>query len=161
MEDHINDEDASDLWNYFNDVINWIKEVFPGIDTGMKSIDWGKLYNEHSGDDLDPNEISNKFYELNDFKASKELDVSIAKIIEYCITRDESLLKHRKFNEAQRTALYNRQKGICPKCGNHKLKVDMEAHHIVPWYNGGITELENGVMICKDCHKAGHAEFNL
>ena len=81
--------------------------------------------------DLDPDEISEKFEELIDFKATKELDASVAKIVEYCITRDEKLLKARSFSDAQRTALYNRQKGICPDCGEHYLKADMDAHHIV------------------------------
>ena len=157
MEDHINDPDASDLWNYFNEVINWIKEVFPGTsDKGMASVNWGYLYNNYSDEDLDPDEISAKFDELIDFKATKELDVSVAKIVEYCITRDEKLLKHRQFSEAQRTALYNRQKGICPDCGTHFLKAEMHAHHIVPWYNGGMTDMSNGVMLCKECHNQRH-----
>lgn len=157
MEDHINDPDASDLWNYFNEVINWINEVFPGTyDKGMASVNWGYLYNNFSNEDLDPDEISNKFDELIDFKASKELDVSVAKIVEYCITRDESLLKHRKFSEVQRTSLYNKQKGICPDCGQHYLKADMHAHHIIPWYNGGLTEINNGIMLCKECHTQRH-----
>lgn len=157
MEDHIHDEDASDLWNYFNEVINWINEVFPGTyDKGMASVNWGYLYNNFSDEDLDPDEISNKFDELIDFKVSKELDVSVAKIVEYCITRDESLLKHRKFSEVQRTSLYNKQKGICPDCGQHYLKADMHAHHIIPWYNGGLTEINNGVMLCKECHTQRH-----
>lgn len=157
MEDHINDPDASDLWNYFNNVINWINEVFPGTyDKGMASVNWGYLYNNYANEDLDPDEISAKFDELIDFKASKELDVSVAKIVEYCITRDEKLLKHRQFSEAQRTALYNRQKGICPDCGKHHLKADMHAHHIVPWYNGGMTDMSNGVMLCKECHAQRH-----
>lgn len=95
----------------FNDVINWINEIFPGVyDKGMASVSWGTLYNNHHDDDLDPDEICAKFNELLDFKASKELDVSVAKIVEYCITRDEKLLKHRQFNEAQRSTLYNRQR---------------------------------------------------
>ena len=158
MEDHINDSDASDLWTYFNNVIEWINEVFPGVyDKGMASVNWGALYNTYSDADLDPDEICAKFDELIEFKATKELDVSVAKIVEYCITRDEDLLKHRQFNDAQRTALYNRQKGICPDCGGHFLKASMDAHHIVPWYSGGMTDLTNGVMLCKDCHTARHA----
>ncbi len=158
MEDHINDPDASDLWNYFNDIINWINEIFPGVyDKGMASVNWGALYNQYGEDDLDPDDVCAKFDELIEFKASKELDVSVAKITEYCITRDEKLLKHRQFSEAQRSTLYNRQKGICPDCGQHYLKADMHAHHIVPWYNGGITDLTNGVMLCKECHTMRHA----
>ena len=158
MEDHIYDEDASDLWNYFNDVINWITEIFPGVyDKGMASVNWGILYNDYCEEDLDPDDICAKFDELIEFKATKELDVSVAKIVEYCITRDDKLLKHRQFSEAQRSTLYNRQKGICPDCGQHYLKADMHAHHIVPWYNGGITDLTNGVMLCKNCHTNRHA----
>lgn len=143
----------------FNSVIDWIKTLFPGTyDKGMASLNWGHLYNKYHDEEFDSEEIVNKFNELIEFKASKELDVSVGKIVEYCITRDENLLKHRAFSEAQRTTLYNRQKGICPDCGNHFIKADMHAHHIVPWYSGGITELTNGVMLCKNCHTKRHAE---
>ena len=158
MEDHINDPDASDLWDYFNNVIDWINEIFPGVyEKGMNSVNWGALYNVYGEEDLDPDDICSKFDELIEFKASKELDVSVAKIVEYCITRDEKLLKHRQFSEAQRSTLYNRQKGICPDCGQHYLKADMHAHHVIPWYNGGMTDLSNGVMLCKECHTMRHA----
>lgn len=160
MEEHINDSDASDLWDYFNDVINWVTEIFPGTyDSGMKSVPWGILYNSYANADLDPDEICALFDELIEFKATKELDTTVAKICEYCITRDETLLKHREFNAAQKTTLYNRQKGICPICKEHYLKADMQAHHKIPWRKGGLTELDNGVMICKNCHTEGHAEF--
>ena len=159
MDEHINDDNAIELWNYFNDVINWIKTLFPGTyDKGMASLNWGNLYNKYHDEEFDSEEIVNKFNELIEFKASKELDVSVGKIVEYCITRDENLLKHRAFSEAQRTTLYNRQKGICPDCGKHFIKADMHAHHIVPWYSGGVTELTNGVMLCKNCHTKRHAE---
>ena len=157
MEDHVNDKDASELWTYFNNVIDWITEVFPGVyDKGMKSVNWGKLYNHYGDEDLDPDEISAKFDELIEFKATKELDVSVAKICEYCITRDEKLLKHRQFSEPQRSTMYKRQNGICPDCGQHFIKSEMHAHHIVPWYNRGITDLTNGVMLCKECHAQRH-----
>lgn len=157
MEAHINDKDASDLWNYFNDVISWITTVFyETYDKGMATVNWGKLYNDYHTEDFDADEISEKFNELMMYKATKELDISVAKICEYCITRDETLLKHREFNEAQKTTMYNQQRGICPDCGKHYLKAEMHAHHIVPWYNGGATELANGVMLCEECHRQRH-----
>lgn len=157
MEAHINDKDASDLWNYFNNVINWITTVFyETYDKGMATVNWGKLYNDYHTEDFDADEISEKFNELMMYKATKELDISVAKICEYCITRDEKLLKHREFNEAQKTTMYNQQRGICPDCGKHYLKAEMHAHHIVPWYNGGVTELANGVMLCEECHRQRH-----
>lgn len=159
MDEHINDDNASELWDYFNNVIEWIETLFPGTyDKGMASLNWGHLYNKYHDEEFDSEEVVNKFNELIEFKASKELDVSVGKIVEYCITRDENLLKHRAFSEAQRTTLYNRQKGICPDCGKHFIKADMHAHHIVPWYSGGVTELANGVMLCKNCHTKRHAE---
>ena len=157
MEAHINDKDASDLWNYFNNVINWITTVFyETYDKGMATVNWGKLYNDYHTEDVDADEISEKFNELMMYKATKELDISVAKICEYCITRDETLLKHREFNEAQKTTMYNQQRGICPDCGKHYLKAEMHAHHIIPWYNGGVTELANGVMLCEECHRQRH-----
>ena len=157
MEAHINDKDASDLWNYFNNVINWITTVFyETYDKGMATVNWGKLYNDYHTEDFDADEISEKFNELMMYKATKELDISVAKICEYCITRDETLLKQREFNEAQKTTMYNQQRGICPDCGKHYLKAEMHAHHIVPWYNGGVTELANGVMLCEECHRQRH-----
>lgn len=157
MEAHMNDNDASELWNYFNSVVSWIEEIFPGTyDKSMKTINWGHLYNHYKDEEFDPDEMQAKFEELQDYQASKELDVSMAKIVEYCITRDENLLKARAFSNSQRTVLYNRQKGICPDCGEHFVIGGMHAHHIIPWYNGGLTELNNGVMLCKECHKQRH-----
>lgn len=157
MEAHMNDNDASELWDYFNSVISWIKEIFPGDwDKSMKTINWGHLYNRYKDETFDVDEIHDKFIELRDYQASKELDVSMAKIVEYCITRDENILKARAFSNNQRAVLYNRQKGICPDCGKHFVIGDMHAHHVIPWYNGGLTELNNGVMLCKECHKQRH-----
>ena len=159
MSDHCNDDDASDLWDYFNDVIDWVKELFPfsdQVDKGFKTVMWGKFYNEYNEEEFDPDEMINTFNELNKARANKELDVSVAKICEYCITRNESLLKQRAFNEYQKNAMYVEQKGICLDCGKHFLKNKMQAHHIIPWYNGGRTELNNGVMLCEDCHRQRH-----
>lgn len=157
MEEHMTDPNASDLWDYFVNVINWADTMFSEADVrGLDTVKWGWLYNRFGKEDFDANEIVDTLNELMEFKASKELDVSNAKIIEYCITRDENLLKHREFSEAQRTTLYNRQKGICPDCGEHFVKRDMHAHHIVSWRNGGLTELNNGVMLCKECHSRRH-----
>lgn len=157
MEARMNDNDASELWNYFNSVISWVKEIFPGdYDKSMKTINWGYLYNHYKDEEFDVDEIHDKFVELRDYKASKELDVPMAKIVEYCITRDENLLRARSFNDNQRKVLYDRQKGICPDCGKHFVIKEMHAHHIIPWYNGGLTELDNGVMLCKECHKQRH-----
>lgn len=161
METHMYDENADELYQYWQDVIEWVKTIFCGkYDSGMKSVQWGWLYNKYkngiNNKPLDPDWISNKFTELLEYKASKELDVSVATICKYCISQEENLLKHRAFNSTQRNAMYNKQKGICPDCNKHFMESEMHAHHIIPWYKGGITELSNGVMLCKECHIQRH-----
>lgn len=159
MEEHCNDEKASDLWDYFNNVISWVEEIFPfgeNVDKGFKTVQWGYLYNKYSDEEFDPDGMVEKFNELIGARANKELDISVAKICEYCITRDETLLKQRAFNDYQRMKMYNDQNGICPDCGKHFAKDKMHAHHIIPWYNGGRTELDNGVMLCEECHRQRH-----
>ena len=37
---------ANELWSYFQNVINWIKVVFPKYRREMKGINWGFLYNQ-------------------------------------------------------------------------------------------------------------------
>ena len=50
-----------------------------------------------------------------------------------------------------RTA-YERQKGVCPKCGGHFEFEEMEGDHIVPWSKGGKTIPENLQMLCRRCN---------
>ena len=158
MESRANDSDASELWNYFNDVIKWIETIFAGeYDKGMKSVNWGFLYNNYKDQEFDPEVIWEDFSNLMILKANGDIDASAAKIIEYCITKDETLLKRRHFNDVQRLAKYNSQNGLCAHCGKPFALEEMEAHHIVSWRKGGPTKLENCEMICKDCHHAHHA----
>lgn len=157
MEAHMNADNADELWGYYKNVIDWADSLFGEMyDRDMASVNWGHLYNNYHNEELDADEIAETFKELIDYKANKELTVSVAKICEYCITRDETLLKHREFNDAQKTSMYNKQKGICPDCGKHYLKNEMHAHHIISWYNGGTTEMDNGVMLCEECHRQRH-----
>ncbi len=156
MENHINDTDASELWNYYNDVIDWVKTFFDNKEKGLKSINWGHLYNLYKDEDINPDDITETFEKLIDAKASKELDISIAKIVEYCFSGDDTLLKHRAFSDIQKRSLYTTQKGCCKDCGKPFDLKDLHAHHIIPWYNGGTTDLANGVLLCKECHTQRH-----
>ena len=52
--------------------------------------------------------------------------------------------------------LLNKNRECVGAIYKHYLKADMHAHHIVPWYNGGMTDLSNGVMLCKNCHTQRH-----
>ena len=44
---HKSDKDADELWQYFQDVINWVTKIFPDYYSDMKGLDWCHLYNLH------------------------------------------------------------------------------------------------------------------
>jgi 5-methylcytosine-specific restriction endonuclease McrA len=72
------------------------------------------------------------------------------RIYRYVLTRDEKYLNIRGFTPNQKREAYERQKGICVKCGNHFELDEMEADHATPWRDGGKTSAENCQMLCKD-----------
>jgi len=59
----------------------------------------------------------------------------------------------RLFSRAQKLALAARDGG-CAWCGAPAAWCD--AHHIVPWLQGGRSDLENGVLLCRSCHTGIH-----
>jgi 5-methylcytosine-specific restriction endonuclease McrA len=71
-------------------------------------------------------------------------------IYRYVLDGDERHLSIRAFSENQKREAYERQKGICIKCGEHFAFDEMEADHATPWREGGKTVEENCQMLCKD-----------
>lgn len=64
MSAHQHDENDNELREYFQNIIDWIEKIFPKYRKEMKGLDWGRLYNEHKDDTLDPFEIEKKISEL-------------------------------------------------------------------------------------------------
>jgi len=54
---------------------------------------------------------------------------------------------------AQRRALIARD-GACIGCG--AVPDECEAHHIIPWRRGGLTQIDNLVLVCWHCHDRIH-----
>ena len=145
MSDHQHDPNANEIWLYFQNVINWIKVVFPKYRREMKGIGWGFLYNEFKDKKIDP-----KILEEEITKLMLDEDVDNKKVIyTYVLTRKEKFLNIRAFTDNQKREAYERQKGICVKCGEHFELSEMEADHITPWHEGGKTSAENCQMLCK------------
>lgn len=71
----------------------------------------------------------------------------------YVLTRNEKYLNIREFTESQKRTAYEKQKGICKKCGKYFEFENMEADHITPWIKGGKTIPENCQMLCLDCNR--------
>jgi hypothetical protein len=147
MSVHQHDDDAQELWNYYVSVIEWIERMFPHYRSPMKGLDWGRFYNAHKDDELDPAALEARVQAL---MTDPEV-TSRPGIYEYVLTDDERTLNLRTFEEADRIAKYELQQGICPMCGPEKSYTieQMEADHIIPWHQGGKTELDNCQMLCK------------
>lgn len=56
---------------------------------------------------------------------------------------------------ALRMEIFNRDQHQCRICGSSpddNVHVRLEVHHIKPWNEGGISEPENLILLCKICH---------
>ena len=149
MARHQHDSNANELWQYFQDVINWVKENFTNYRKEMKGLDWGIFYNHHKDEKFNPSELEEKIKNLM-------VDDDVTKksgIYEYLLDGQEKHLSIRAFTDTQKRTQYEKQKGICPKCGKHFSFSDMEGDHITPWSKSGKTLPENLQMLCKNCNR--------
>ena len=149
MARHQHDQNSNDLWLYFQAVMNWTKVLFPAPTKYAKGVEWGKFYNRYHAKHYDASELQARAAEL-----MKDDDITrLAGVYEYLIDGDEKHLNIRAFKEKDKTAAYERQKGICAHCGGHFALSEMEADHIIPWSKGGHTVPENCQMLCKNCNR--------
>lgn len=142
--------DASELWNYFEAVFEWVGKIFPKYNQKlMKGLPWGIFYNVHKNDKLDAAQLEEKISLL-----IRDKEVTNKRgIYEYLLNGDERTLSLRTFDDDQKLAAYERQAGICIKCGKHFELAEMDADHITPWSKGGKTVDENCQMLCKACNR--------
>ena len=146
MGNHQHDVDAQELWQYFQEVIAWVKRIFPTYRGKlMKGLPWGHFYNAHKGKKFNAAELEKRIAEL-----IQDDDVQSHKgIYEYLLTDNEKTLNLRAFDDKVRWKVYEKQAGICPVCTKHFAIEQMEADHILPWHSGGKTVIENCQMLCK------------
>lgn len=154
MGEHQFDGNAEDLWHYFSEVIVWAETLFGcHYRKEMCGIDWGRLYNTYHGNDYDIFVINSKADEL---MANEEVTDKRG-IYEYLLSgEDEALarrLSKRTFSERDKRTAYEKQNGICPITGERYPYEEMEADHIVPWWMGGITMLDNLQMVWKHANR--------
>jgi hypothetical protein len=136
---------ANELWLYFNSVMNWIKVVFPKYRREMKGVNYGILYNNYNDKEFNSKELEEEITKLmQDEDVTKK-----SGIYEFVLTRNEKYLSIRSFTDKQKREAFERQKGICVKCGVQFEINEMEADHITPWHEGGKTTAENCQMLCK------------
>lgn len=149
MSIHQHDPNANELWMHFQNVIGWVRLTFTTYRKEMKGVDWGNLYNKYKDKMFDTVKLEQEIQVLM-------MDDDVTRksgIYPYVLTRNEKYLSIRTFTESQKRVAYERQNGICPKCGKHFELKEMEADHITPWSKGGKTVPENCQMLCQECNR--------
>ena len=153
MSAHQHDPNANELWMYYMNVIEWVKNTFTVYRREMKGINWGELYNVYKNNTYDTNAL-----EVEIKKLMEDDDVTKKKgIYHYVLTRKEKHLNIRAFTDSQKRTVYERQNGICSICHETFKIEEMEADHITPWHDGGKTDINNCHVLCRECnrHKSG------
>jgi len=141
---HQHDPNATELWDYFVQVIDWVKATFPRYRSDMKGVAWGELYNRFGHDGLDPADLETRVAAL---MADDEVERKKG-IYTYVLTGEEKWLNLRQFRSSEKRSAYERQKGVCPVCNETFPFEGMEADHKKPWRVGGKTTPENCQMLC-------------
>lgn len=149
MSKHQHDKDASELWQYFQEVIAWVQRIFPTYRKEMKGLEWGELYNTYGKNSYNAQKFDEEITRL-----MQDEDIQAKKgIYEYLLSGDEKHLNIRAFTPNMKREAYERQKGICRLCGELFEIEQMEADHITPWSQGGKTVAENCQMLCRECNR--------
>jgi hypothetical protein len=146
MARHQHEENADELWIYFQAVIQWVRATFPVYRREMRSVAWGSLHNEFGGRVFDPEALETEVKALM-------LDEDVTKksgIYPYVLSRQEKFLNIRAFTDQMKRTAYERQNGICSVCKQTFDIEMMEADHITPWSEGGRTNSENCQMLCRE-----------
>lgn len=168
MSRHRNDKNINELKNYFNSVIDWVSSVFTDVESEMRGLEWGRLYEEYHKKAYDPKKVSAEVHKLYGDPYIKNRKG----IFEYILgsSTDTKLLEVRVFDEATKRSVYESQtteakkKEIsnCPLCAighdANKSKIwslaDMDADHVSAWSKGGATSAKNCQMLCKTHNRA-------
>src|SRR3990167_866019 len=135
MAKYQHEKNASELWEYFQNVIAWARKTFPNNRKEMANVNWGELYNQFKDKKLDAKKL-----EIEVAKLMQDEDVTKKSgIYPYVLTKQERHLSIRAFNDKMKREAYERQKGVCTArkaiCGNAHFEIDeMEADHITPWH---------------------------
>lgn len=163
MSNHRKDTNINEVKTYFNTVIDWASSVFKDVESEMRGLEWGRLYEEYHSKPYNPEEVSKKVQELYADGYVKNRKG----IFEFVLggSVDTKLLDVRIFDKPTAQAAFKMQsseaqaagKSNCPICAEgheaNQEKIwkfeEMDADHVSPWSKGGATTPENCQMLCK------------
>jgi len=162
MSRHRKDTNIKELKIYFNSVIDWVSSVFIDVESEMRGLEWGRMYEEYHKKSYDPAKVLKAVQNLYGDPYIKNRKG----VFEYVLggSVDTKLLNVRVFDEATKRSVYASQtktakakdKSNCPDCAMghdaNKSKIwsfnEMEADHVSAWSKGGETTAKNCEMLC-------------
>jgi 5-methylcytosine-specific restriction endonuclease McrA len=168
MSSHRKDDNIVPLKTYFNTVIDWVSTVFPTVESEMRGLEWGRLYETYHKQPYDSQKVLEEVKKLYGDSYLKNRKG----VFEYILggSVDTKLLDVRVFDEATKKSVYTKQteeakkKSVsnCPLCalGENANKskiwnlIDMDADHVAAWSKGGATDIKNCEMLCKTHNRA-------
>ena len=149
---HRFDKNAEELWDYFKEVINWVKKVFPIYHKEMKGLDWGILFNKYASKKYDSKKLEKELERLFEIYAIDPDGLTKTGFYEYLLSGNRSLIWRRVFSEKQQNQVYINQGKKCAVCKKNFKIQELEAHHKKAFSDGGETTIGNCQLLCKDCH---------
>ncbi|MFA6128798.1 MAG: DUF262 domain-containing protein [Bacteroidales bacterium] len=168
MSRHRFDMNITELKTYFNSVIEWVSSVFKDVESEMRGLEWGQLYENYHKKAYDPAKVSEEVQKLIGDPYVKNRKG----IFEYILggSVDTKLLDIRVFDEAIKKSVYTTQtanaetkgESNCPLCALghdvNKSKIwklaEMDADHVAAWSRGGATESRNCQILCRTHNRA-------
>lgn len=168
MSRHRYDDNISELKTCFNSVIDWVSGVFTDVESEMRGLEWGRLYEQYHNQAYDPAKISTEVQKLYGDPYIKNRKG----VFEYILggSIDTKLLEVRVFDDATKKSVYVTQTALaesqgisnCSHCAIgydvNKAKIwkldEMDADHVAAWSKGGSTAIENCEMLCKTHNRA-------
>jgi hypothetical protein len=168
MSRHRNDRNITELKTYFNTVIDWVSSVFIDVESEMRGLEWGRLYETYHNKAYDPKKVSAQIKELY----ADTYVIRRKGVFEFILggSKDTKLLEVRVFDDATKKSVYAKQKqeaekakkSNCPFCAvghdANKTKIyalnEMDADHVAAWSKGGATDSKNCQMLCKTHNQA-------
>src|SRR3989339_1633552 len=168
MSSHRSDKNITELKKYFSSVIDWVSNVFTDVESEMRGLEWGRLYEEYHKKLYNSAKVSAEVRKLygDFFVKDKKWN------FEYILgdNNETKLLNIRIFDEPTKRAVYEKQtrKAETKKISNcslcavghdaNKEKIwsfgEMDADHVAAWSKGGATSAKNCEMLCKTHNRA-------
>ncbi len=168
MSSHRHDTNIKELKYYFNSVIDWVSGVFMDVESEMRGLEWGRLYEAYHNKAYDPKKVSAEVQKLYADSYTKHRRGMFVYILGG--STETKFLNVRVFDEATKKIVYTTQTTLartkavsnCPLCAMghdaNKNKIwtlkDMDADHVSAWSKGGATDIKNCEMLCKTHNRA-------